>query len=252
MRLATLQVIVPVRNAQMADPELASALALFRRAANVVARLEDAVVFRGLEPNPTIVGAFAPPAGLTGLPGIWQITGAQEARGNLACHGQDRLVDTDPGDHSRGKRPRSSSARYPRPLADWKRRGHSVRLRSCLVNNCFLSLRLRSRGRSSCRRTASSHSWAAAHCCVPRHLNRLRRRGRGARRRADRAGRRHGHEPAVPAGQRRTGFSLSRIREDCASHQGADAIVQLAMNQTPPPGHPCRRGRGPEANRTAT
>ena len=48
MRLATLQVIVPIRNAQMADPELASALALFRRAANVIARLEDAVVFRGL------------------------------------------------------------------------------------------------------------------------------------------------------------------------------------------------------------
>ena len=52
MRLATLQVIVPVRNAQMADPELASALALFRRAANVVARLEDAIVFRGFERQP--------------------------------------------------------------------------------------------------------------------------------------------------------------------------------------------------------
>ena len=39
---------MPVRNAQMADPEMTSVLALFRRAANVVARLEDAVVFRGL------------------------------------------------------------------------------------------------------------------------------------------------------------------------------------------------------------
>jgi uncharacterized linocin/CFP29 family protein len=83
MRLATLQVIVPVRNAQMADPELASALALFRRAANVVARLEDAIVFRGLEPNPNrpTGGPFAPPGGLTGLPAIWQITGALAARG---------------------------------------------------------------------------------------------------------------------------------------------------------------------------
>ena len=34
----------------MADPELTSVLALFRRAANVLARLEDAVVFRGLVP----------------------------------------------------------------------------------------------------------------------------------------------------------------------------------------------------------
>ena len=49
IRLATLQVNVPVRSAQMADPELTSVLALFRRAANVIARLEDAVVFRGLE-----------------------------------------------------------------------------------------------------------------------------------------------------------------------------------------------------------
>jgi uncharacterized linocin/CFP29 family protein len=80
-RLATLQVMVPVRNAQMADPELSSALALFRRAANVVARLEDAVVFRGLAPDPMVPGGHAPPAGLFGLPRIWQITGALDARG---------------------------------------------------------------------------------------------------------------------------------------------------------------------------
>ena len=61
IRLATLQVIVPVRNAQMADPELTSVLALFRRAANVVARLEDAVVFRGLAPDPGNPGGYAPP-----------------------------------------------------------------------------------------------------------------------------------------------------------------------------------------------
>ena len=48
IQLATLQVRVPVRGAQMADPEMTSVLALFRRAANVLARLEDAVVFRGL------------------------------------------------------------------------------------------------------------------------------------------------------------------------------------------------------------
>ncbi len=80
-RLATLQVIVPVRNAQMADPELSSVLALFRRAANVVARLEDAVVFRGLAPDPMNPGGFIPPAGLIGLARIWQITGALAARG---------------------------------------------------------------------------------------------------------------------------------------------------------------------------
>ena len=81
IRLATLQVLVPVRNAQMADPEMTSVLALFRRAANVIARLEDAIVFRGLAPNRTVTGGFAPPAGVIGLPGIWQITGAQRAEG---------------------------------------------------------------------------------------------------------------------------------------------------------------------------
>src|SRR5262245_57511437 len=61
IQLATLQVRVPVRGAQMADPEMRSVLALFRRAANVLARLEDAVVFRGLVPA-------APPAPLPVVP----------------------------------------------------------------------------------------------------------------------------------------------------------------------------------------
>ena len=54
IQLATLQVMVPVRGAQMVDPEMTSVLALFRRAANVLARLEDAVVFRGLVPDPSL------------------------------------------------------------------------------------------------------------------------------------------------------------------------------------------------------
>ena len=81
MRLATLQVLVPVRNAQMADPEMASVLSIFRRAANVIARLEDAIVFRGLAPSPAVAGGFAPPAGVIGLPAVWQITGAESAEG---------------------------------------------------------------------------------------------------------------------------------------------------------------------------
>jgi uncharacterized linocin/CFP29 family protein len=87
IRLATLQVRVPIRNAQMADPEMTSVLAVFRRAANVIARVEDAVVFRGLAPSETIPGGFAPPAGVVGLPGIWQITGAQSASGLWARTG---------------------------------------------------------------------------------------------------------------------------------------------------------------------
>ena len=90
-RLATLQVHVPIRNAQMADPEMTSVLALFRRAANVVARLEDAVVFRGLAP-----GGVAPQGGVVGLPGIWQITGAQIASGLWTLTGPRRWVKVAP------------------------------------------------------------------------------------------------------------------------------------------------------------
>jgi uncharacterized linocin/CFP29 family protein len=45
--LATLSVEVYLKNAEVADPELASAIAMFCRAADVVARIEDAIVFNG-------------------------------------------------------------------------------------------------------------------------------------------------------------------------------------------------------------
>jgi uncharacterized linocin/CFP29 family protein len=77
-QLATLQVRVHVRGTQMADAELRSALALFRRAANVLARLEDAVVFRGLLPAAPPV---TPPGGLGQLPAIYQIHGGQGTPG---------------------------------------------------------------------------------------------------------------------------------------------------------------------------
>lgn len=86
IQLATLQVKVPVRGAQMADPEMTSVLALFRRAANVLARLEDAVVFRGLVPDPLNPGRFAPPINVgppppLGAQRVWEITGGEVSRG---------------------------------------------------------------------------------------------------------------------------------------------------------------------------
>src|SRR5262249_62297568 len=54
----------------MADPDMTSVLAMFRRAANVLARLEDAVVFRGLVSGPPIAPEGGAPA-----PMIWEITG---------------------------------------------------------------------------------------------------------------------------------------------------------------------------------
>jgi uncharacterized linocin/CFP29 family protein len=84
IQLATLQVKVYVRGAQMADAEMLSVLSLFRRAANVLARLEDVVVFNGLIANLMPPPAFTPPAGtVAGLPQIWEILGGQVSPGLL-------------------------------------------------------------------------------------------------------------------------------------------------------------------------
>ena len=59
-QLATLQLNVLLRGEQLADPEMTSALMLFRRAANIVARLEDALVFSGFEGYDPDVGGRVP------------------------------------------------------------------------------------------------------------------------------------------------------------------------------------------------
>jgi uncharacterized linocin/CFP29 family protein len=85
----------------MADPEMTSVLALFRRAANVLARLEDAVIFNGLVPDPTVPGRFAPPA-VPGLQRIWEITGGERVRGLLDP--ANRLITVGPPPPARGSR----------------------------------------------------------------------------------------------------------------------------------------------------
>jgi uncharacterized linocin/CFP29 family protein len=82
IQLATLQVRVFVRGAQMADPDLTSVLQLFRRAANVLARLEDAVIFRG-QPGP----GQQPPKEVADMPAIWEILGGQHSEGLLSGAG---------------------------------------------------------------------------------------------------------------------------------------------------------------------
>ncbi len=84
-RLPTLQIKVHVRGAQMADPELASVLAMFRRAANLMARLEDALIFNGQS------GPGAPPPGAPRNAG--QVLGGEKSRGLLAS---DDELDDDP------------------------------------------------------------------------------------------------------------------------------------------------------------
>lgn len=87
VQLATLQVKVFVRGAQMADPALASVLQLFRRAANVLARLEDAVIFRG-QPGSN----QGPSQEVVDMPAIWEILGGQKTEGLLSGAGSTQSV----------------------------------------------------------------------------------------------------------------------------------------------------------------
>jgi len=75
--LSTLHVKVWLRGAQVADPNLTSALQMFRRAANVLARLEDAIVFRG-----QVGRDKGPPDGsMPDTNQIWGVSGGAEYRG---------------------------------------------------------------------------------------------------------------------------------------------------------------------------
>lgn len=82
IKLPTLQVKVYLRGAQMADPEMTSALAILRRAANALARLEDAIIFNG-QSTPGGDGKANPKSGVDRLPKIWEILGGQDTDGLL-------------------------------------------------------------------------------------------------------------------------------------------------------------------------
>jgi uncharacterized linocin/CFP29 family protein len=73
--LTTIAAQVALSSAEIADPGLEAAFVKFRRAANVIARLEDAVVF-----NDRITRGV-PLAGIRGVPQIFQVTGGGPAPG---------------------------------------------------------------------------------------------------------------------------------------------------------------------------
>jgi uncharacterized linocin/CFP29 family protein len=84
--VTSLAVNVALTSQEAADPDLSAALIQFRRAASIIARLEDALVFCG-QPGPGI----APP-GLGGLPQVFDI-GAGGAQPGLVALPNDFLPD---------------------------------------------------------------------------------------------------------------------------------------------------------------
>jgi len=73
--LTTIAVNVFLRSHEAADPSLNAALGMFRRAANYIARIEDALVFNGRSAN------AAPEHGLVGIPAVFTVTGDGSPRG---------------------------------------------------------------------------------------------------------------------------------------------------------------------------
>lgn len=69
--LATIAVNVTVKSSQMAEPNLESALQMFRRAGNVLARLEDSIIFNGQ--SAAGAGPVAPAPAV--LPEIFTVSG---------------------------------------------------------------------------------------------------------------------------------------------------------------------------------
>jgi uncharacterized linocin/CFP29 family protein len=73
--LTTVFVNVYLKRAQVAQPDLSSALIMFRRAANIIARVEDTLVFAGQTgPNP-------PPGDIEVEPHIFRVTGGEKFDG---------------------------------------------------------------------------------------------------------------------------------------------------------------------------
>jgi uncharacterized linocin/CFP29 family protein len=70
IRLASVAVNVFVKHHMLADPELAAASIMFKRAANIIARVEDAIIFRGRHtPRPPASSRPASPPSEPTIPG---------------------------------------------------------------------------------------------------------------------------------------------------------------------------------------
>ncbi|MDR4484848.1 MAG: hypothetical protein R3B95_16850 [Nitrospirales bacterium] len=76
--LTKISVNVYLTSAQLCQPDLSSALILFRRAANLIARVEDRIVFGGQpgpDPNPQVLNINPP---------IFRVAGGEQFRGLIA------------------------------------------------------------------------------------------------------------------------------------------------------------------------
>ena len=107
LRLCTLAVYVQLKHQQLSEDNLTGALSAFRRAANLLARAEDAIVFNGLpktDPEPSELSRH--------IPAQCKVTGGQEIRGLVEegrLLGQDLTLNAN-ADSSRSVSPAEGSS----------------------------------------------------------------------------------------------------------------------------------------------
>jgi uncharacterized linocin/CFP29 family protein len=88
LHLTTIACNVYLRGSEVADPELGAAKSMLRRAAEVLARLEDAIVFNGLGDDPEGVPTWAESGDPIVKPTIYRITGGRGHTGLLQAPGK--------------------------------------------------------------------------------------------------------------------------------------------------------------------
>jgi uncharacterized linocin/CFP29 family protein len=81
--IVTIAINVQLRSHEIADPSLTAALVMFRRAANHIARIEDALIVHGTK------AADAPPSGgVKGIPEVYTVRAADKSTGLLEVQGR--------------------------------------------------------------------------------------------------------------------------------------------------------------------
>lgn len=93
--LTTVFVNVYLKRAQVAQPDLSSALIMFRRAANIIARVEDTLVFVGQ------TGLNPPPGDIKVEPHIFRVTGGEKFDGLVTTAKNEKKTVATPaeGEH---------------------------------------------------------------------------------------------------------------------------------------------------------
>jgi uncharacterized linocin/CFP29 family protein len=101
-RLVSVSVNVHLKNHMLADPDLTVAIDLFRRAANIVARVEDAVIFKGMPLPPSPPEEDEEAEGKS-LPDVYRVSGPTSHPGLLASARRHAVATYHKEDDKRGQ-----------------------------------------------------------------------------------------------------------------------------------------------------